>query len=370
MVSDPATGALKPLNFREISDEIPALRRLGVAIECHEGFTPIDSSDVTPDHWARLAEVIRDNYTAFDGFVVLHGTDTMSYTASALSFMLENLAKPVVFTGSQIPIGVLRTDGRENLVTAVEIAAARTPDGRPRVPEVSIYFQNSLLRANRTTKWSAEQLNAFTSENYPPLADVGVSIHYNSAAIGLPGDAGGAKMDAKTDATGGNATGAAAALAAPLPAGKEEEGGNAESAKGGEGGLRIFTALDRRVALVRIFPGLEPDVLEAVLGIEGLRGVVLQTYGAGNTPTAGWFLGALQRAIARGVAVLNVTQCPAGGVSPIYESGVQLARSGVVSGGEMTTEAAVTKMMYVLGRQKGYAEAAEELAKNIRGEIN
>jgi L-asparaginase len=332
MVADPATGALKPLNFREISDEIPALRRLGVTIECHEGFTPIDSSDTTPRVWARLAEAVRDNYEAFDGFVVLHGTDTMSYTASALSFMLENLTKPVVFTGSQIPIVVLRTDGRENLVTAVEIAAARTPEGLPRVPEVSIYFQNRLFRANRTTKWSAEQLNAFTSENYPPLAEVGVSIQYNDDAIRRP------------EAT--------------------------ETAASGGGGLRIFTDLCRRVALVRLFPGLEPDVLQAVLGVEGLRGVVLQTYGAGNTPTAAWFLDALRDAMARGVVVLNVTQCPAGGVAPIYESGVKLAEAGVVSGGEMTTEAAITKMMYVLGLERDADRARRRLAREVRGEIN
>jgi L-asparaginase len=329
MVSDPATGALKPLNFREIESEIPALRRLGVEIEYHEGFAPIDSSDVTPATWAQLAAVLRDNYASFDGFVVLHGTDTMAYTASALSFMLENVAQPVVFTGSQIPIGVLRTDGRENLVTAVEIAAARHKNGGPVVPEVSIYFQNRLFRANRTTKWSAEQLNAFTSENYPPLAEVGVTIHYNEAAIHHP----------------------------------------AETGRDGHKGLEISTSLCDHVALVRLFPGIQPRVLEAALGIEGLRGVVLQTYGAGNTPTAPWFLDALGRAIDRGITIVNVTQCIAGSVKPVYESGMRLAAAGVVGGHDMTPEAAITKLMYVLGREDSPARVRDMLARPLRGEI-
>lgn len=323
MAADPVSGALRPFDFREVENEIPALRRLDVDIEYHEGFTPIDSSDVTPATWAGLAGVLRDNYDRFDGFVVLHGTDTMSYTASALGFMLENLAKPVVFTGSQIPIGVLRTDGRENLITAIEIAAARDASGLPVVPEVSIYFQNRLFRANRTTKWSAEQLNAFTSENYPPLADVGVNINFHAANIARPGG----------------------------------------------GPLKISTSLDPNVVIVRLFPGMTPQTLNAMLEIPALRGVVLQTFGAGNTPTAPWFLEALERTVARGILVVNVTQCIAGSVLPIYESGLKLAGAGIISGHDMTPEAALTKLMYVLGRNESPERARVEFLKNLRGEF-
>lgn len=302
MKPDPVTGTLVPFDFNGIYDEIPSLRRLDVELEVLP-FEPIDSSNAGPEVWVRIAESIRDNYDRFDGFVVLHGTDTMSYTSSALSFMLQNIDKPVVFTGSQIPIGVLRTDGRENLITAIEIAASKE-NGRAVVPEVSLYFQNRLFRANRTIKQSAEELSAFASQNYPALAAVGVGIHYRHGAI--------------------------------MPHPQEP--------------LKVHTTLSRDVIVVRIFPGITEPVFRAMLSVEGVRGVVLETYGAGNAPTFGWFIGALEEAIARGIYIINVTQCTSGAVNmDIYETGRRLQDIGVISGRDITTEAALTKMMLLLG---------------------
>lgn len=326
MKTDAETGTLVPFDFSAIYEEFPSLKRLQVDIDVHTLSPVIDSSNVSPGNWVTLARLIRDRYEAYDGFVVLHGTDTMSYTASALSFLFENLAKPVVFTGSQIPIGVLRTDGRENLITAIEIAGARDEAGRPRVPEVSLYFQNRLFRANRTTKRSAEELSAFRSFNYPPLADVGVNIAYNEAAILRP-----------------------------------ERYGEP---------LRIATSLSDELCVVKLFPGLSERMLRAMLAAPGLRGVVLETYGAGNAPTSEWFLGALREAIGRGVVILNITQCKGGGVAmDLYETGLRLQRIGVVSGRDMTTEAAVTKMMYLLGAEPTAEGVKRLLEKPLRGEF-
>lgn len=326
MKTDAETGALVPFDFSGIYEEFPSLRRLNVDLDV-QTLGPIDSSNVTPEQWLELAALIRDSYRHYDGFVVLHGTDTMSYTASAMSFLLENLAKPVVFTGSQIPIGVLRTDGRENLITAIEIAAAKDSGGRPRVPEVSLYFQNRLFRANRTSKRSAEALNAFRSYNYPPLAEVGVNIAYNPAAT-LP----------------------------PAPDGGEE--------------LRIGKAMSGGVMVVKLFPGIDVRLLERMLSTEGLRGIVLETFGSGNAPTSQWFLDLLRRVIERGVYVLNVTQCGGGAVSmTLYETGLRLQRIGVLCGYDLTTEAAVTKMMYVLGKNLPKEQTVELLRRPIKGEF-
>lgn len=327
MRTDEATGALIPFDFGSIYQEFPSLRRLNVEIDVHTMESVIDSSNVSPVAWQSLALLIQSKYADYDGFVVLHGTDTMSYTASALSFMFENLRKPVIFTGSQIPIGVLRTDGRENLITAIEIAGAYVA-GVARVPEVALYFQNKLYRANRTTKWSAEELDAFRSPNYPPLAEVGVKISYNSQAVLAPSG-------------------------------------------GGDDDLRVSTQMSDAVAVVTLFPAMSYSMLDQMLSCEGLRGVVLQTYGAGNAPTAPAFLEIVERAVKRGVLILNISQCTDGRVEmSLYQTGQALERIGVVCGFDMTLEAATTKMCHLLGKYESVEWAKEAIKSNLSGELS
>jgi L-asparaginase len=267
--------------------------------------------------------LIEKNYKRYDGFVILHGSDTMAYTASALSFMLENSGKPVIFTGSQLPIGTIRTDGKENLITAIEIAAAKR-NGKPAVAEVCVYFEFKLFRGNRTLKVNAEHFRAFKSPNYPSLVEAGVHLKYNEAAL------------------------------LPLPSQK----------------LKVFTKLDLNVAVLKLFPGITQQVIEAVLGIKNLRGLVLETFGAGNAPTDKWFIKALEKAIKKGLIILNVTQCYAGRVEQgRYETSSQLEKIGVIGGEDMTTEAAITKLMYVLGKEKSRKASIAQLGIDLRGEL-
>ena len=318
-------GTLVPFDFNTIEQEFPAVRNLNVDISVYK-MEPIDSSNVTPARWAELAHIIADNYDKYNGFVVLHGTDTMSYTASALSFMLKNLSKPVIFTGSQIPMGILRTDGRENLITTIELAAATDESGKPIISEVALYFQNRLFRANRTSKHSAEALSAFESRNLAPLADVGVNIVYNRAVMAQC------------------------------------------SVECGE--LQVDDQLDDKVIIVKLFPGLSKESFKAMLAIEGVRGVVLETYGTGNAPTAEWFIETLRSAIERGVAVVNITQCQGGAVAmQLYETGRQLQEAGVICGYDMTTEAAVTKLMWLLGQGLSREELVVAMESSLRGEL-
>jgi L-asparaginase len=325
MVRDPVTKGLHPFDFSHIQDQVPELKSFGYRIDTITFSPLIDSSDVTPDFWVKLVTLIEENHTGYDGFIILHGTDTMAYTASALSFMLENLQKPVILTGSQLPIGTLRTDGKENLITAIEIAASRK-DGQPMVPEVALYFENRLYRGNRTTKTSSEHFNAFSSPNYPELAEIGINIKYHYGAIRYP--------------------------TSLLP-------------------LKIHRHLETSIAILKVYPGMSEDVVRAIVNNDKARAIIIETYGSGNATTEHWFIESIEDAVKHGKVVLNITQCLTGKVDMTqYETGQKLLEAGVMNGYDLTTEAGLAKLMFLLGMGINNEEIRSCLNKSLRGEIS
>lgn len=324
MEKDPANGSLRPFDFSRVMEKIPELQRFEFDIDTIQFKSPVDSSDIHPGFWIEIADIIEEHYDYYRGFVVLHGTDTMAYSASAMSFMLENLSKPVIFTGAQLPIGILRTDGRENLITAVEIAAS-LEHGRPAVPEVCIYFESKLYRGNRTTKVNAEHFNAFQSANYPYLAKAGVDLVFNREFIMYP---------------------------------ERQEP------------LLVHRKFSDQLTIIKLFPGINRKYMDAVFAIDNLRAVILETYGSGNAPSEEWFIKRIRQAVGKGIILLDVTQCSRGSVElGLYHTSRTLLEAGVVSGYDITTEAATTKLMILLAQDRTTEEIKMLLNKSLKGEI-
>jgi L-asparaginase len=327
MKEDPVVQALKPFNFSQILEEVPELGKFAYRIDTYTFDPLIDSSDIEPSLWLSLAGLIEEKYDEYDGFVILHGTDTMAYSASALSFMIEGLTKPVIFTGSQLPIGTPRTDGKENLISSVEIAAAKDAEGHAIVPEVCIYFDNVLMRGNRASKINSDNFRAFRSPNYPPLAEAGIHIRYNNGLIMKP------------------------------------HSWNTRP---------IFhKSLDTRVSILKMHPGITPQIVRTILCGNDTRAVIIETYGAGNAPSKEWFISIVREAAGMGKILLNVTQCMAGSVNmDIYATGKCLKEAGVVNGYDSTTESALGKLFHLLGRHADTTKVKVGLECDLRGEIS
>ena len=326
MMKNPVTGALENFNFDQLLLYVPEIKSFNLDIYSIAFEPPIDSSDISPDSWSELVKIIYSNYEQYDGFVILHGTDTMAFTASALSFMLEGLSKPVILTGSQLPIGALRTDGKENLLTAIEIAAAKHEDGTPIVPEVCVFFHEKLMRGNRTTKVSAENFDAFESNNYPLLAHSGIELQFYEHNI----------LPYRSDAV-----------------------------------LIPHYTMDPNIIIFSLFPGMQPDIVKKIMRDKKLRGVIFRTFGSGNAPQQKWLVDALTRATKAGKTIVNITQCSTGSVKMgLYETGRQLLESGIISGHDSTVEAALTKLMFLLGQGLSSEAIRQQMNHPIAGEIS
>lgn len=326
MKEDPEKETLRPYKFDELLSEVPELGKLGCEIDSVSFDPLIDSSDVSPKTWETLLSVIESNYEKYDGFVVLHGTDTMAYSASVLSFMISDLDKPVIFTGSQLPIGRPRTDGRENLISAVEIASSKDSDGKATVPEVAIFFGLKLFRGNRAVKFDASGFDAFKSPGYPPLATAGIDIKYNNSII---------------------------------------------RKAAGDGVPTFNYKLDTRVSVLKVHPGITEPVVRDILCGEGSRAVILETYGVGNVPGSEWLLDCVREAGAMGKIVLNVSQCAKGAVNMnLYANGKSLGECGVIGGQDISVEAALGKLFHLLGNHSSNGDVKRLLPENLRGEIS
>ena len=327
MKQDAADQTLKPFDFSQIVEEVPEIRKFAAKIDSWTFDPLIDSSDVEPGMWQALARLIQEKYDSYGGFVILHGTDTMAYSASALSFMLDGLTKPVIFTGSQLPIGVPRTDGRENLISSIEIASAKDGEGHAMVPEVCIFFGSQLIRGNRSIKANAEAFKAFQSPNYPLLAESGINIRYNTECIRKP-------LDWYQN-------------------------------------ISINTRLDTRVSILKLHPGITPEAVRYFLCDPVTRAVIIETYGAGNAPSARWFTEIVREAAGMGKVLVNVTQCTSGTVDmDLYACGKGLEKAGVTNGYDSTTESALAKLFYLLGKSGDNEWVKDMMKRNLKGEIS